>query len=144
MYVSVEDKSEQLRFIVGSEQSPPGQHFPQHNGGSVYVRLPCHGAGGDLLRRHIREFAFELAFAGRLDPTGCLRDTEVEDPGNSVGSDEYILRRNVPVHDLERLADFAGGFVSRVKATQHACRDGRGDTWGHPLPELGQRPKQSR
>ena len=93
-----------------------------------------------LLGRHVRELALEQA---RLRLRGAERarrlgDAEVDQLDRAVVGDEHVLRRDVAVHEAERLAV---GADARVRVVQPGQRVGD-DAAGEPerrarLPLLG-------
>jgi hypothetical protein len=78
--------------------------------------------------RHVRKLPLELAFTGGLHATGRLGYAEVEHTRLPVGTHEDVLRRNVAVHDPERLAALVRRFVRGMKPLEdpHHDRDGDG------------------
>ena len=57
-----------------------------------------------LLGRHVRELALELPGARRRQLARRARDAEVAEARAAVDADQHVLRRDVAVHDAERLA----------------------------------------
>ncbi|MGD0527074.1 MAG: hypothetical protein ABSE49_18160 [Polyangiaceae bacterium] len=71
-----------------------------------------------------------------MKPPLGLRDAEVDEPRDAVRADHDVVRRHVPVHQVERLAPLVARLVRGVKAAQRVDHDGRRDADGHALASL--------
>ena len=65
----------------------------------------------DLLGRHVAQLALELALLGDLSSGRRLRDSEVHHAGDTIHTDEDVLRRNVAVDQVQGVAGLAGGLI---------------------------------
>ena len=113
-----EDLRERLALGLALEETLAGERLPEHDGRGVDVDGAREVASRELLGRHVRELALDLALARRLDAARGLRDAEVEHARDAVGADEDVLRRHVAVHDAERLAALVLRLVRGVEAVQ--------------------------
>ena len=66
---------------------------------------------GDLFGRHVRQLALDRALASvRQAPLG-LGDAEVRQPRHTVCADHDIVWRDIPMHEIERLAALTAQLV---------------------------------
>ena len=96
---AVEDLRDDRTLVVTGEEPLPRHELPEHHAGGIDVRLTADLRAAELLRRHVRELALDLALSRRLHPACRLGDAEVEHPCDAVGSDEDVLRGHVAVDD---------------------------------------------
>ena len=68
------------RVGVAGEQPHARERLPQNHRARVDVGARVERLALELLGRHVRELALDLAAAGGLHATGRLGDTEVEQP----------------------------------------------------------------
>ena len=130
---AVQDVREHGRLVVGVEEALGGDDLPQHDRrrvdvGATGAALPAQDLGGD-----VRELPFELPLARDLHAIGRLGDAEVDDARGAVDADEHVLRRDVPVHDAERLPLVVLRFVRSVQPAEDAAEDGHGDRQRDPF-----------
>src|SRR5690606_18196988 len=84
----------------------------EHAAHRVDVRAPIHAPTEDLLRRDVREFAFDLAGARpRMELVARLGDAEIAHLHVAVDRDEDVRWRDVAMHDPERLPVGTDGLV---------------------------------
>ena len=103
--------------LVAAEEAPAGEALPEDDGHREDVALDgAHAALVDPLGREVRELALHLVRARRLDPVLRLGDAEVGDVGPAVAADEDVVRGDVAMDDVERLAVVVLQLVGGVKA----------------------------
>ena len=90
----------------------------------------------ELLGREVAELALDLTGLGQVLALGCLRDAEVDDLHQTAVSYEQILRRDVAVHDSERLAGAGPGELVGVMQAGGGVRDEAGGQPGCERPSL--------
>ncbi len=76
-----------------------------------------------LLGRHVRELALELPGARRRQLARRARDAEVRQARAAVDADEDVLRRDVAVHDAERVVVVVLELVGGVEPREHVDDD---------------------
>ena len=123
----VPDVAHGRRLRLASEELSTSERFPKHDAGGEDVGATIDAFSAELLRRHVGELPFEATVLGRLKPSDGLGDSEVEHAGDAVGADQNVLRRDVAVHEVERLASFRRRFVRSVEPVQRAAHDRRND-----------------
>jgi hypothetical protein len=67
-----------------------------------------------LFRRHVRHFAFDNAGARHAQLSGHLGHAEVGQAADAIDTDQNVLRREVAMHEVERLTFIVLEFVRRV------------------------------
>ncbi len=133
----VEHLVERVGLAVALEESAPFERLPEDDAGSEHVSPAVDVLrGARLLGRHVRELALELTGAGRRELARCPRHAEIGEPRAAVDADEDVLRRDVAVHDAERLAVIVGQLVGGVQPREHVADDARRDAHGHAPPGL--------
>jgi len=102
--------------------------------------LPDQLFGGE-----IRKFPFDDACGGLVDLIGGLGDPEVGELDGPVIRDHHILRGDIAVDDVERIAFGVAGFVGEGKGFCDFIDDGDGDRdrdkgvlLGHPTDNLAE------
>ena len=139
-----EDLRERLALGLALEEALAGERLPQHDGRRVDVDGARELASRELLGRHVRELALDLAVARDLDAARGLRDAEVEHARDAVGADEHVLRGDVAMDEVERSprSFFASCAAWRPWRKPHMIDAAmRG---GHVLALLARRAKQLR
>ncbi len=125
----------QRRHLRGPLEQPlprrqlPQEHADAEDVGARIDRLPAR-----LLGRHVRVLALEQPRLRlrRVDCAGRLGDAEVDQLDRALVGDQHVLRRDVAVHEAERLAVGADARVRVVQAAQHV-----GDDAAAPAPSGG-------
>ena len=89
--VALDDARNDVDVLRGPVKPATGEHLPEHDRRGEHVGASV-DLTADLLRRHVRELALDLALARDLRPTCRLRDTEVEHACAAVAADDHVLR----------------------------------------------------
>ena len=100
----VGDAVRERERVVRLEQALPGERLPHHDAEREDVAPLIERLPAKLLRREVRELALELAGLGLRGARDGAGDAEVRDARAPVEPDEHVVRRDVAVHEVERLA----------------------------------------
>ena len=106
------------------------RELPEHDPKGKNVGAPIELLPAQLLGRHVRHLALELARVRRREPPGGLGDAEVDDLRVALVRDEQVVRRHVAVDEPEQLPVLAAELVRRVQAFGRVGDDARGDPGG--------------
>ena len=119
LQVGVADADQHVELAAAGEERPPHDHLGEHDAEGEDVAPPVELAPHDLLGRHVPELAFELARLGA--PLDLLRadDAEVGQLHRARAIDEHVARRDVAVHQVERLALLVLGGVRMLERASH-------------------------
>src|SRR5262249_25686263 len=121
---------------LAREESCARYELPEHDRKREEIRLPRDGPALDLFRRHVRKLPLEAPLLRRLRSSRGLRDAEIEDARDAIESNEDVLRRDVAMHDVERLVLFVCRLVCSVKPLQNVYSDAQKDRDRHLLVPL--------
>ena len=118
------DHADRVVIILPTEQARADRDLVEHDpqGEDVRALVELAAIPDDLLGAHVRELPLELAGLGVGEALLGLRDPEVTDLHAPVHRDQDVLRRDIPVHDVERLP---GAVPASVRVVQ--ARGGLGD-----------------
>ena len=117
------------RVEIGfSEKEPPArQHLIQNDAGGKDVRSRVDFQAGRLLGGHVSEFSFQDPGLRAVQFEFRLGNSEVDDFHLSVVRDHDVLRRDVPVNDVERFAGHRIALrVGVFEALEHFDSDEQG------------------
>ena len=106
------------------EQRPPGDELVEHDAGAPHVGATVDRFAARLLGRHVRELALDDALV--LGDVARPCDAEVDDLHRAVPRHQHVLRRDVAVDDLQRIAELVGLLVRVVEALAELLHDVRG------------------
>ncbi len=127
-YRRAHDLLQDLDRFIAPEEAPPREALPEHDGHRKDVALHrAYASLVDTLGREVREFAFHLVRSRRLDPILGLGDPEICDVRAPVAPDEDVVRRDVPMDDVEGLVVVVPQLVRRVQAAERVEDDSNGD-----------------
>ena len=88
-------------FVLPPEEGFARQHFVEHDTGREHIRAPIHEVPAKLLRRHVRQLAFELADRRVVDLCRGVGHAEVEEFRHTSSGDHDVLGAHVAVHDSQ-------------------------------------------
>ena len=111
LHLEREHAVERLGVVGAAKQRPQRQELVQHDAEREYVDAPIDALAANLLGREIGELALDRAGARLVQLRRRLGDTEVEHLRRPVAAQEQVVRRDVAVHDAERLALVVDGDV---------------------------------
>ena len=140
--IAEEDAEQRVTLVLAVEGSHPGERFVEHHARGVHVGARVHRLTSELLRRHVRDFPFERAAPGDGDPPRCLGDPEVDHPAPPVDADEDVVRDDVAVDDLHRLAAEIDRVVRAVEPGERVEQDAGDERRREPLARGGGRLEQ--
>ena len=103
--------------------APAGERLPEHHARGEDVGARVDLLPARLLRRHVRDLAFEDAGARLLCRVRGLGDAEVDDLHLPLERDEHVLRAHVAVHDAERRPVEVGELVRVLEAGEQLAED---------------------
>jgi hypothetical protein len=108
-------------------------NLPREHASCPHVGAPIEYQAARVLGRHVRDLPLENAGARVARARRGLRNAEVGELGDAVGADEDVLRREVTVDDVERLAVVVVRLVRSVKACERIEQDAHRDPLRHRL-----------
>ncbi len=114
-HVRLDDGRHREELVVALEQAAAGDQLEQHDAEREHVGAAIDRAADALLGRHVRRLADEHAGLGLRAAHRGAGDAEVHDLHVAVVAEEDVRRRDIAVHDAERLAVGADRFVRVVE-----------------------------
>ena len=145
-HVAGVDATDEGLLVRALEQALADERLPEENAGGVDVDAAIDAFAEELLRRHVRDLALDLAFVAVVHAAARLGDAEVEDTREAVEADHDVLGRDVAVDDGECRAVVVRRLVRLVETEEEVVDDGAGDGHGdavagvaHQLEEAGER-----
>ena len=121
----------ELPFGLRLEEATTRERLPEDHRHGIEVGELGDLVTFELLGRHVRDLALELAGARLLETHGSLRHAEVEEPRHAVGADDDVLGGHVAMDDLERLTVGVRRLVDGVQCVQRGDDDPADDRNGH-------------
>ena len=101
--LAIANELERLVFARRLEEAPPGGQLEEDDPDGEDVASPVDGLAAGLLGRHVRDLALEAPALGVLArPRVALGDPEVDDLHVAAERDDDVLRRDVPMNDVQR------------------------------------------
>ncbi len=125
--------------VLGDHHAAAGEQLPQDDAGRVDVGAPVDGALVELLRRHERHLALDLAGDRRRQARLGAGDAEVGQAGDAVDADEDVVRRDVAVDEAQGLLVRAPELVCGVEAGERVEEDAQRDVEREAAVVLAQR-----
>src|SRR5262245_49390046 len=95
-------------------ETSPRKRLPQTHRRSEQIGSPV-DFPAHLLRRHVRELAFDLPLTRHLHTPDGLRDPEIKNARDSICADDDVLRRDITMNDVEDLSVRADRLVRRMQ-----------------------------
>src|SRR4051794_2180930 len=106
-----------LRFAFAAERAHARRRFVENDPEREDIAPPIDRRAIDLLRRHVRDLAFELSRARRfMKLAERLRDAEVADLRNAVRRAEDVVGAEIAMDDVEEATLFVRELVRRVES----------------------------
>jgi hypothetical protein len=121
--LGAEDLRQQLGVVLAADEALAREHLPQDRARRVDVGAPVDRRALDLLLRHVRQFALDLGAPGRREPRLRVGNAEVREASHAVDADEDVVRRDVAMDEIERLAVRSGELVCGVQSSQSVEED---------------------
>ena len=91
-------------FLRGvPEERMAGERLPEHDAHREEIRPLIEPSSAEVLRRRVRDLALEPPRLGHGRAVPRICDAKVGEPREPVHADEDVVRRDVAVHELERL-----------------------------------------
>src|SRR5262249_13449986 len=121
--LELQDGAQVLPRRTEVDQTCSCDRLPEHDAGGVDVRPRGDLRSEQLLWPQVSDLSLHGSVLGRMHASGRLRDTEVRDLRNALKGHEDVLRRDITVDDVERLAVFVSCLVRCVKSIEHRGDD---------------------
>ena len=125
--IVVEDLHRQVGRPLAFERLVTGGELVEHRAEREDVAAEVERLALHLLGRHVRDLALDDADLGAPLLGHRLGDAEVEDLADAVEADDDVRRRDVAVHEAERLVAPVGGAVRVLEPLGDVGRDAHGD-----------------
>ncbi len=130
----VSHHQERIQLARGHEQAPAHEQLGQHDRGREDVGPRVDLAPRHLLGRHVAGLALEQARARAVAALGGARDPEIDQLDLAGLRHEHVGRRDVAVHDGERLPVLVGAGVHVVERVEQLMHDVDADPGRQPPP----------
>ena len=126
-----DDRTHRGGFGLAPVERAPGDRLEDANPEGENVEAMIGLSRSTLFRRHVRKLALDHASLGLVRSMVGLGDTEIEQLHRAVVRDHDVVRRNVAVDDVERLAVLIVGDVCVVKRARHVDADAKRNRKSH-------------
>ncbi|EAU66782.1 hypothetical protein STIAU_1016 [Stigmatella aurantiaca DW4/3-1] len=121
--LSLGDAAHHRHIGLAREELEAGEPLVERHPHREDVAAAVHGLALALLGAHVAELALEFARARLLHLVGGLGDPEVQHLHHAVERHEDVLRRHVPVNDVQRVAVEIHLAVRVVQSRAHVRGD---------------------
>ena len=121
------DRFERFERVVALEGTHAREHFVHHKTEGEDVAAVIDPGAPNLLGAHVGVLALENASTCLRELRARFGDAEVDDLHAARKADEDVLRADIAVHDVERLAADIAGAVGVIKAERGLHDDPHAD-----------------